>query len=191
MNHPDRPWGPPGLLSVGLRSILCYRSPPSHAQGKNEWGCTTTPHTPITLSLTTTWPTHRFALPVPPSVCAHSCPRVVYPRRPLAVAQWWRRRLRPARRSPALYTHASSARRCASRPQRRRVRCVWFEDCKQTEGAWCCIQPGRWVGPDVSKETLKRRETPARRPEETWELWSSERTTYQQDGWNLPICCTE
>ena len=171
MNRPDRPSGPLGLLSVGLSSVPWYRSPPSHAQGKNEWGCTTTPIRLITLSLTTTWAPHRLTLPLPPSVCAHSCPRVVYPRRPLAVAQWWRRRLRPARRPPALCMNASSARRCASRPQRRRVRCVWFEGCKQTEGTWCCIHRlGRWVGSDVSKESLKRRETPAQRPEETWEL---------------------
>jgi hypothetical protein len=138
----ERPWeavGPPGLLSKGLRIVPRDMKPTIrlHLMPRVRM-CGAVPPVPIrliTLRLTTTSPPHRLTLPLLPSVCAHSCPCVVYPRKLQAVVQWWRRRLRPARRPPALYTHASSARRCVSRPQRRRVRCVWFEGCKQTDGA--------------------------------------------------------
>ena len=147
-------------------------SPPAHVQVRNEWGCTTTPHTPYHPQCSP----HCFTLPLLPSVCVHSCPCVVYPRRHQAVVQWWRRRLRPTRRSPALYTHASSARRCASRPQRQRVRCVWFEDCKQTDWAWHCIHRrqaevlwdetlGRWVDRDF------------------WNVWKHKPSDKSQTTW--------
>jgi hypothetical protein len=49
-NCPDRLWGPPSLVLSGYQGVKrlmpkVHRSPPSFAEVKNEWTCTSTPRT--------------------------------------------------------------------------------------------------------------------------------------------------